>query len=66
MNLSPRDTKSLRRWSVVTVAGSLGVAVLAAVALPAHAIGVLPVLALTLPLIAAGVLDAAVEQHVQH
>jgi hypothetical protein len=56
MNLS-----NLRRWSVVAVVANVGIAVLAAVVLPAHALGLLPVLALTLPLLTTGVLDAAAQ-----
>jgi hypothetical protein len=66
MNLSPRDAKNLRRWSVVAVAANIGVAIVAAVVLPAQAIGLLPVLALTLPLLTTGVLDAALQTRTQH
>jgi predicted anti-sigma-YlaC factor YlaD len=50
---------NLRRWSVVAVVANVGIALLAAAVLPAHALGLLPVLALTLPLLTTGVLDAA-------
>ncbi|HKU44522.1 MAG TPA: hypothetical protein VJR89_40455 [Polyangiales bacterium] len=59
------NLKNLRRWSLVAVAANLGVAVLAAVALPAQAAVLLPLLALTLPLLTTGVLDAAADNCAQ-
>ena len=61
MNLS-----NLRRWSLVAVVANVGVAVLAAIVMPAHVLGLLPVLALTLPLLTTGVLEAAASGSARH
>jgi len=57
---------NLRRWSIVAVVANVGIALVAAVVLPAQALALLPVLALTLPLLTTGVLDAAASGCARH
>ena len=63
MKFSMQDAKSLRRWAVIAVAANVGVTLLAAAILPAHALALLPILGLSLPLLTTGVLDAAAQRH---
>ena len=66
MNTAQKTT-NLGRWAVLAVAANVGLALVAAAALPAQALAVLPVLGLALPLLTTGVLDAALERRVgQH
>jgi len=66
MKFSMHDAKTLRRWAVLAVAANVGVTLLVAAALPAHALALLPILGLSLPLLTTGVLDAAAQRLVEH
>jgi hypothetical protein len=64
--MQAKNITTVRKLAALTVVGTVGATLLAALALPHELLGVLPIFGLTLPLLATAGLEAAAERRVGH
>ena len=64
--MQAKNITTVRRLAALTVVGTIGATLLAAIVLPRELLGVLPIFGLTLPLLATAGLEAAAERRIGH
>jgi hypothetical protein len=64
--MQAKNITKVRKLAALTVFGTVGATLLAALVLPRELLGVLPIVGLTLPLLATAGLEAAAERRIGH
>jgi hypothetical protein len=64
--MQAQNITKVRKLAALTVFGTVGATLLAAIVLPHELLGVLPIVGLTLPLLATAGLEAAAERRIGH